>query len=74
MECMQQAGDLLYVPGHWHHAVLNMDTVVGLTQQMGSVRDLMGSVLDRLASASESASAPASASATEGGDGREEGS
>lgn len=45
MECTQRAGDLLYVPAHWQHAVLNLDTVVGLTQQLGTLRDSLPSLL-----------------------------
>ncbi len=40
-ECTQRAGDVLYVPGHWHHAVFNVDTSVGLTQQVGNVKDFL---------------------------------
>ena len=30
LECEQRAGDLLFVPSNWGHAVLNLETSVGL--------------------------------------------
>jgi hypothetical protein len=30
MECMQQAGDVMYVPMTWGHAVLNVQTSIGV--------------------------------------------
>jgi hypothetical protein len=33
IECVQEAGDLMYVPEGWHHAVINVDDVVGISFQ-----------------------------------------
>ncbi len=35
-ECVQEAGDLLYVPGGWHHSVLNLMDSVSLAVQVGA--------------------------------------
>jgi tetratricopeptide (TPR) repeat protein len=32
-ECIQQPGDILYIPEGWYHAVLNLDDVVAVTFQ-----------------------------------------
>ncbi|EDO30657.1 predicted protein [Nematostella vectensis] len=31
-ECIQQAGDIVYIPSGWYHAVLNLDHTVAVTQ------------------------------------------
>ena len=35
MECTQQAGDVLYVPTGWNHAIMNLEAVVGLAVELG---------------------------------------
>jgi hypothetical protein len=36
LRCTQRAGDLLYVPDGWGHAVLNLDTAVGYAREFAS--------------------------------------
>jgi len=36
MQCMQQAGDLLYVPLHWGHGTLNIQDGVGIAAEFSS--------------------------------------
>ena len=33
LECMQEAGELLYLPAHWPHLTLNIGDAVGLAEQ-----------------------------------------
>lgn len=33
IECVQEPGDLMYVPEGWHHAVINVEDVVGISFQ-----------------------------------------
>ena len=35
--CVQRAGDVMYVPPGWGHAVLNLNTSVGVAIEMGTV-------------------------------------
>jgi ribosomal protein L16 Arg81 hydroxylase len=35
-ECVQEAGDLLYVPSAWYHAVYNLMPTVSLAVQVGA--------------------------------------
>jgi ribosomal protein L16 Arg81 hydroxylase len=37
-ECVQQPGDLLYVPDHWGHAVLNLQPAVGFAAEVATAR------------------------------------
>ena len=34
LECEQRAGDLLFVPNNWGHAVLNLEPSVGLAVEV----------------------------------------
>jgi len=38
LECTQRAGDVLYVPDHWGHAVLNLQTSVGFATEVATAR------------------------------------
>ena len=40
LECTQIAGDVLYVPSDWNHAILNLEDVVGLAVEIGRDREL----------------------------------
>ncbi len=40
IEFEQHAGEVLFIPFGWHHAVLNMEPVVGVAQQLGMPNDL----------------------------------
>ena len=33
IECVQHGGQVLYIPDHWWHMVLNIDETVGITVQ-----------------------------------------
>jgi oxalate decarboxylase/phosphoglucose isomerase-like protein (cupin superfamily) len=37
-ECVQQPGDVLYVPDHWGHAVLNLQPAVGFAAEVATAR------------------------------------
>ena len=37
LQCTQRAGDVLYVPPGWGHAVINLNTSVGVAIEFGSV-------------------------------------
>ena len=39
LEFLQNAGDVVFVPQGWIHAVLNVQPVVGIAQQIGHPRD-----------------------------------
>ena len=34
-ECVQEAGEVLYVPSDWYHGVLNLKDSVGIVVEMG---------------------------------------
>ena len=34
-QCVQHAGEVLFVPSHWHHATLNYGVNVGLANTVG---------------------------------------
>ena len=36
----QEAGDVLFVPSGWHHAVLNLQDSVGIAVELGEYRQL----------------------------------
>ena len=38
--CLQQAGDLLYIPSGWHHAVLNLEFSVAISQAPDSAQNI----------------------------------
>lgn len=38
LECVQRPGDMLYVPDHWGHAVLNMEPSVGFATEVATAR------------------------------------
>lgn len=33
LECVQEAGDIMYVPTDWGHGVLNLETSVGVATE-----------------------------------------
>ena len=35
LECVQQAGEVLYVPTGWHHAIINLEHAVGMAVEVG---------------------------------------
>ena len=35
LECVQQAGEVMFVPAEWHHGILNLEDSVGVAVQMG---------------------------------------
>jgi oxalate decarboxylase/phosphoglucose isomerase-like protein (cupin superfamily) len=37
MECVQEAGDVIFVPRHWGHAVLNLQTTIGYALEFPTV-------------------------------------
>ena len=41
LQCTQLAGDVMYIPGHWQHAVINTQTVAGFTQQTGIAKNML---------------------------------
>ncbi|CAM9758730.1 unnamed protein product [Ectocarpus sp. 12 AP-2014] len=46
MECVQRGGDLVYVPGDWGHAAMNLeDGTFGYTLELVNRRDTLASVL-----------------------------
>ncbi|CAM9259243.1 unnamed protein product [Hapterophycus canaliculatus] len=46
MECVQRGGDLVYVPGDWGHAAMNMEGgTFGYTLELVNRRDTLASVL-----------------------------
>ena len=38
LECVQLAGDVLYIPDHWGHAVLNDEPSVGYAAEVATAR------------------------------------
>ena len=38
LECVQQPGDVVYVPDHWGHAVLNVEPSVGFATEVATAR------------------------------------
>jgi hypothetical protein len=42
LECVQNAGEVLFVPTGWLHAVLNMEDSIGLAVEVGDSRMLQG--------------------------------
>jgi hypothetical protein len=35
LECIQDAGTLLYVPDNWHHATINLEDTIGIAVEAG---------------------------------------
>jgi tetratricopeptide (TPR) repeat protein len=40
-ECVQQPGEVLFVPQYWYHAVLNVSDCVGIAVELGPHRELL---------------------------------
>ena len=37
LECVQEAGEVIFIPAGWHHATLNLDTSVGMALELGPI-------------------------------------
>jgi hypothetical protein len=44
-QCVQEAGDVLFVPSGWHHAVLNLQESVAIAIELGENRQLFDAML-----------------------------
>ena len=44
-QCVQEAGDIVFVPSGWHHAVMNLQPSVGIAIELGENRLLYNSML-----------------------------
>ena len=44
-ECVQEGGDVLFIPSGWHHAVLNTQESVGIALELGDNLQLVDAVL-----------------------------
>ena len=40
-ECIQQPGDVIYVPESWAHSVINVETSVGVAMEYRKKRELL---------------------------------
>lgn len=38
LECVQRPGDVIFVPDHWGHAVLNLETSIGFASEFATAR------------------------------------
>ena len=45
LECVQEAGDILFIPSGWHHGVLNTQESVGIALELGDNVRLVDAVL-----------------------------
>ena len=46
-ECIQQPGEVLYVPTNWYHGVINLDASIGVAVEVGDYTELLGASLER---------------------------
>ena len=46
-ECVQRAGDLLYVPAGWLHGVINLQDTVAIVKEIGTATELLRDVHPR---------------------------
>ena len=46
-ECVQEAGDVFYVPSRWHHAVLNLKYSVGVAVEVGESEELLENLMGK---------------------------
>lgn len=44
-ECVQEAGDVLFIPSGWHHGVLNTQESIGIALELGDNVGLVDAVL-----------------------------
>ena len=45
VECVQEAGELLYVPTNWYHGILNLAPSVGIAVEIGANGRLLEKLL-----------------------------
>jgi hypothetical protein len=46
LECVQEPGEVLFVPQHWYHAVLNISDCVGIAVEVGMCNNLFPRALE----------------------------
>lgn len=46
-ECTQEAGDLMYVPTNWLHALVNVENSIGMAVELGHNTQLLPQQLHR---------------------------